>query len=188
MLTIKPISTISFNSALFLHNTLETLYNDHVIDFYIYIKHYAESNETKDHFHVFLIPTQRLDTTTLLEKFKELVFDNDIPLGVLPFRNSKFIEWHLYALHDNNFLISKMTDKEYSYDQGDYKMSSKDYFLDLLATADYSKISKVDILKKCAEKGLSFEDLCVSGLIPVQQINQYNQLFTMLKSSKEGKQ
>lgn len=183
MLTIKPIATISYNSPLFLKNTLETLYNDNIIDFYIYIKHLAELNETKDHYHLFLIPSKRLDTTSLRTKFNEVVLDNDIPLGVMPFRNSKFLDWHLYALHDPNYLITKMTDKEYCYTQADYKMSNKDYFLDLLATADYSKISKVDILKTCAQKGLTFHDICVSGLIPVQQITQYNTLYNILLST-----
>lgn len=180
MLTTKSIATISYNSSTFLKSTLNTLYNDHIIDFYIYIKHQAESNETKNHYHIFMIPTKRLDTTTLREKFQELDLSSDIPLGVMPFRNSRFIDWHLYAIHDANYLISKMTDKEYCYSTADYKMSDKDYFLDLLATADYSKISKVDILKKCVSSGLSFSAICVSGLIPVQQISQYKELYNMI--------
>lgn len=186
MLTIKSIATISYNSPIFLKSTLETLYKDNIIDFYIYIKHKAERDETKDHYHVFMIPTKRVDTTVLRKKFEEIDLDNDIPLGVLPFRTSRFIDWHFYALHDRSYLVSKMTDKQYHYSIEDYRMSDKDYFLDLLATADYSKISKIDILKTCIDRGLTFRDICCTGLIPVQQINQYKELYYLLEDSVDN--
>lgn len=54
MKTIKPISTVSWNTEEFLNKTLDKLVKDHVVLFWFYVKHFAESDEKKEHIHLYI--------------------------------------------------------------------------------------------------------------------------------------
>lgn len=103
-LTTKPISTISYNTEGFLRAKLEALYSAQIIEMAYYIKHQGEG-EDKDHCHVYIVPNRRLDTMALRDEFKEPTPNNDVPLGVLRFQNSKISDWLLYAVHDRQYLM-----------------------------------------------------------------------------------
>ena len=49
MKTIKPISTVSWNTDEFLNKTLKKLIDDNIAIFWFYVKHLPESNEGKEH-------------------------------------------------------------------------------------------------------------------------------------------
>lgn len=106
MATQKPISTISYNSEPFLKVVLQDLYNAHIIQNYLYIKHKGEDGD-KDHIHLRIEPNKRVDPMDLMEKFLEFVPDHVKPLGVRPFRPSKEEDWILYAVHDKDYLKLK---------------------------------------------------------------------------------
>lgn len=72
MKTIKPIATVSWNTEEFLVKQLNNLVNDHVILFWFYVKHFAESDEKKEHIHLYLEPDIRVDTNELRSNFEEL--------------------------------------------------------------------------------------------------------------------
>ena len=96
MQTSKPISTISYNSELYLYSVLEKLYKSHKIDFYAYIKHTGEMDpfgeSEKDHIHLFLIPNKRINTSDLDDLFIEPV-PNSKPLRCIP-----ILELQIYLL------------------------------------------------------------------------------------------
>lgn len=116
MKTTKPISTISYNSHAFLRGTLERLKKSHKIAFWVFIRHEPEEDEKKAHFHVYIEPNGKVDTEALRDLFQEIDRDNfDKPLGVLPFKSSKFADWYWYGIHDKAYLLSKGETRKHHY-------------------------------------------------------------------------
>lgn len=106
MNTVKPIGTISYNTPNYLANLLDSLWRDGILDDYRAIFHYAESEGKKDHFHLNLFPASRIDTTELRKRFEEPDPFNKLPLSCEPFRYSEPLNWLLYVLHDQDYLLS----------------------------------------------------------------------------------
>lgn len=103
-LTALPISTISYNSKDFLLTKLDELFNAGKLDDYRTINHKGEGGD-KDHWHVFMIPTRRIDTAQLRMEFQEIDINNpEKPLGVMPMRKSSSDDWLMYSLHDEAYL------------------------------------------------------------------------------------
>lgn len=106
MATQKPISTISYNTELFLKEKLEIWLKAHIIQSYQYICHKGEDGD-KDHIHLRIEPNKRVDPMDLQEELKEYQLGKEKPLGVRPFRPSKEEDWFLYAVHDPQYLKLK---------------------------------------------------------------------------------
>ena len=52
MKTIRPISSVTWNTEEYLQKTLNKLVDDHVIAFWFYVFHLPESNEKKELFQI----------------------------------------------------------------------------------------------------------------------------------------
>ena len=65
--TIKPLSSISYNTRDFLKNKLDDLSKRGVLDFWCFIFHHGEhmedGSQEKDHFHVSMVPGEQVDKT-----------------------------------------------------------------------------------------------------------------------------
>lgn len=123
MSTSKPISTISYNSENFLKLKLEELVSNHKLADYKYIRHYAEEDEAKDHFHVLLIPNCVIDPMDIQDFLKEFDPNNPKkPLGCIYFnRTSDVDEWLLYVMHFPAYLESKGQNREFIYSKDDFR-------------------------------------------------------------------
>ena len=184
MKTIKSISSVTWNSELFLNNVLNSLIDRGIISFWFYVHHNAETNETKDHFHIYMEPDCRVDTNDIRKEFEELPTcsdDKDI-IKPLPFEKSNFDNAYLYFTHDKLYLNSKGYYKQY-YNYTDVHTSDKFMLQEKVGLIDYYKIqgSRANKIKDAIIHGVSFEDMVLTGLIPVQQINQYQKLYDILK-------
>lgn len=107
MATLKPISTISYNTEPFLKEKLNLWVEQHIIQTYTYICHKGEDGD-KDHIHLRIEPNKKLDPMCLTELLCE--YDSkmpDKPLTVRPWRNSKEEDWYLYVVHDAEYLALK---------------------------------------------------------------------------------
>lgn len=114
-LTALPQSTISYNSEDFLIRKLTELFDAGRIDDFRAIHHVGEGGD-KDHFHVFIMPSRRMDTTALRSDFNEIDLEHpDRPLGVMPFRKSSSNDWLMYAIHDPAYLASHAHSDEASH-------------------------------------------------------------------------
>lgn len=111
MATQKPISTISYNSEIFLKEKLDNWIKAHIIQTYMYICHKGEDGD-KDHIHVRIEPNKKLDPMDLQSQLLEYKIGNDKPLGCRPFRPSKEEDWILYAVHDETYLKLKYSGGE----------------------------------------------------------------------------
>ena len=109
MRTTKPFSTISYNTAEFLKEKLERLVLERVISFYSYIEHYPEEDEKKKHKHLLIIPNGQINTDELTDILNEIDMAHPLekPLGVLPWRSSKFDDWYLYSVRYSSDELSK---------------------------------------------------------------------------------
>lgn len=184
MRTSKPFATISYNSVNFLTVKLDELVQRGVLDFYVFVPHLKEDDETKDHIHLYCVPSKLFDTFSLIDYLKEFDSSSDKPLTCIACKSSKFSDWYLYCSHNVEYLASKNQSRKYQYGLDEFISSSVDYLNEEIHQIDYSKFSRLVTLKNAVESGLSFTQLVSNGFIPVQLINQYSKVYEILKNDK----
>lgn len=185
MNTSKPISTISYNSTQYLDYILNQLINDDIIVFYAYIFHQAEDNELKNHIHLYVEPNARLDTSTLRKRFEEIDVTgvSEKPLGVMPFKPSKWQDWYLYSMHDIDYLRSKGLQRTYIYAKENFLISDVNYFNELVNTINYN-YGLVGKIIEGVNNGLSFATLISNGVIKANNVCQAKIIFNELMHDK----
>lgn len=185
MRTSKPFATISYNSASYLSSTLDKLVEQNILDFWCFIEHLPEDDETKKHKHLFCVPVSCFDCRTLIDYLQETDESNPTakPLTCIIPRSSKFDDWYQYSLHDVNYLASKGQARKYHYTVNDIIRSNDDYFNDLRYQINYSKINRMERIIAAVNNGETFESLLAMGQIPIQLINQYKSAYDMLRDN-----
>ena len=185
MKTSKPFSTISYNSVDYLNQKLSELVSRRQIDFFAWVLHYPEDDETKEHKPLYIVPNGRVDTDQVLDYLLELEPQKpDKPLKCMRPHSSKFADWYLYALHDTAYLASKGQSRKYHYSFSDVFCSDKDYLLEEVHTIDYAKLNRFASLRNAALSGQRFEDLLLTGTIPIQQTFAYRQAFELMANCR----
>ena len=186
MRTTKPFSTISYNSADFLREKLDRLVLERRISFYSYIEHHPEEDEKKKHKHLLIIPNGQINTDELTDILNEIDMTNPLekPLGVLPWRSSKFDDWYLYSVHDSAYLMTKGQSRKYFYSKDDIISSSEEYLTELIHTIDRSKYSKTLDFVNQIKNGATFEEMVLKGQIPVPLINQFLTMNNIIRDVK----
>mgnify|MGYP004675502197 CR=1 FL=1 len=184
MKTVKPISSVTWNTEEFLQKKLKELTDNHTISFWFYVFHLPESNEKKEHFHIYLEPDCRVDTNDIRVHFEEVPKDSkekDI-IRPLPFEKSNFDNAYLYFIHNKLYLNSKGLSKQY-YNYTDVKTSDEFLLQEKIGLIDYYKLqgSRVMRIREAIAHGITFEEMVSTSLIPVQQINQYERLYKILR-------
>ena len=181
MRTSKEIGTISYNTDEFLQERLEELIRNRVISDYMYIKHLPESDERKEHIHLWLKPNKLLDTMDLQDFFEEIDPGHSKPLKVLDFRVSKTDDWILYNQHFEPYLKYKGEDREIYYSKDDFRFNDEDQFNHLynhaLKGSEFAR--RYQILQRLQDDDFSGYDMVASGLIPLNlagNVNAFEQL------------
>ncbi len=183
--TSKPFSTISYNSDEYLQIKLNDLIRRGVIDFWVYVQHLAEDDETKEHKHLYIVPSKIYDTGQLVEYLQEIDASKPLakPLGIIMPVSSKFGDWFQYTQHDVAYLMSKGQSRRFGYTLQDYKMSDSDYFNELRHTIDQSKSKAHERLVEAVKNKVSFQDLVMQGAIPFNLIAQYQSAYNFISSA-----
>ena len=186
MRTSKLISTISYNSKEFLDHHLKQLYADHKISDYIYIYHYAEDDELKNHFHVVIKPNCLFDTMDLQDYFKEYDPNNPLnPLGMTDFKVSKMDDWILYDLHYPPYLAWKGQSRKYQYDPEEMicadKMTFQENYLHAMKESEFAY--QYNLLKDLQRDNIAPVDLINNGRVPLVMASQLRSY--MLMAGKE---
>lgn len=184
MRTSKPIATISYNSVEFLRMQLDQLIQSHKISDYMFIKHQAESDERKDHIHLWIRPNTLLDTMDLQKHFMELDMNNPKkPLKCIDFRASQVDDWILYNQHYEPYLRSKGEAREFHYKKEDFYYHDEDTFEDLYIHAfKGSEWAKRDqMLQALGDSSITPVELIMNGTIPLNMASQLNALEHMKK-------
>lgn len=184
--TTKLISSISYNTPDFLKGKLYDLVRLGILEYAYWIKHQAEEDETKDHFHIVVKPNKRLDTSALRNMFVELVKGEDLPRGVLPFRpTSRMSDWILYSAHDDLYLIQKGESRKYHYQHDDFLSTSLDLFDEDWRDCHRATDSKIPLIREMATLGKSWADVVALGVVPVNHLFQYKDIFFMFKDAAD---
>lgn len=170
MKTRKSCSTISYNTPEFLYDNLCQLMNEHKISNFMFIQHYAEEDEKKDHIHLFIQPNTLIDTMDLQDILKEP--DPDKPdklLKCLDFRVSKIDDWLLYNMHFEPYLASKLESRKFHYETTDFVYADYDLFLNdihhAMRGSDWAQ--KNQLLLTLAEGELKGYELIEKGVVPL---------------------
>lgn len=184
MKTSRPFSTISYNSKDFLISKLDELVRKRYISFYAFVEHYPEEDEKKKHKHLLIIPNGQVDTDQITDILQELDLTNPLkPLGVMPWRNSKWGDWYLYSCHDSAYLTSKGQTRGHHYQESDFISSNDDFMHELITTIDRTKYQKSQEFYEQVKKGVPFEVMLSKGQIPAPQFNQWLQMYNFISST-----
>lgn len=182
MRTSKPIATISYNTQEFLIMRLKELNDSHKISDYIFINHFAEDDERKNHIHLWIRPNTLIDTMDLQNYLTELVPDNPLkPLKCIDFRPSVIDDWILYSQHFEPYLASKGESREYHYIRDDFVYHDEDTF-DYLYTHAFKGSEwarRNQILQAICDGQNNPADLISNGTVPLNLSTQLNAFMYM---------
>lgn len=182
MRTSKPIATISYNTQEFLINQLDALVRNHKISDYMFINHFAESDERKSHIHLWIKPNTLLDTMDLQKHFTELDPKNPTkPLKCIDFQISKVDDWILYSQHFAPYLASKGESREYHYTKDDFVYNDEDTFEDLYNHAFKGSewARRNQILQSLSDSNTDPSKLILNGTLPLNMASQLNAFLYM---------
>lgn len=185
MSTSNPITTISYNTESFLKETLDHEVEMRRIQWYAYIKHDSEEDETKDHFHVLVIPNKLTDLMDFQFLFREIDEKNPKkPLGVMPCRaisKDNIDDWIPYVLHDRGYLALKHECREFFYKKEDMVTSDEDYYDYLYRHAfKASKWAKDnELLTMLKNEEINPHELVERGYVSMQMATQINAYYYM---------
>lgn len=177
MRTSKPIATISYNSQDFLVHQLDELIKNHKICDYMFINHFAEEDEKKNHIHLWIKPNTLLDTMDLQKHFTEINPSNPTkPFKCIDFRLSQVDDWILYNQHYEPYLASKGESRKFHYTRDDFVYNDEDTFDDLYNHAfkgsDWAKRNQ--ILEALAQGQMNPTQLILNGTVPLNMASQLN--------------
>lgn len=185
MRTSKPIATISYNTDAYLVGVLEKLRERNVVEFWAFIPHEPEDDETKPHKHVYVVPAKMLQTVDLQKEFSELDMTNLAhPKGVIMFVSSKFDDWYMYGLHDEAYLASKGQSRKYHYLPHDFVTSDTDTLNELVRRIDHLSITPYRVMVECIHQGLTWSQFFKRGSVPIAQLNQYRAAWEILSGGE----
>lgn len=189
MKTTKPIATISYNSTEFLDLKLSDLISSKKIEYYCYIVHLGEDDESgkKDHIHLYVEPARLIQTTDLNDYLIELTHDIQKPLKCLPFKPSKFPDWYMYAIHDKSYLSSKGLVKKYFYRFEDFKTSEIDELRYKVKTIDLLELTPFNSIREAVNNGETFEEYLCKGRVPIHQLLHYEKAFRSISRIRHSK-
>lgn len=185
MKTKRLVSTVGYNSPGFLAETLDRLVNAGLVEWAHYILHKAEEDETKDHWHIVLMPSRSVDTTALQRQFQEVDVTNPAakPLGVQPFRfTSKLDDWLLYSIHDAAYLASKGQTRKHHYAREDVLSTCPELLQEQWHEVNLAKYGLGEIVADAVRHNLTWEQLIVSGVIPQAQWTFWREVYWSLRN------
>lgn len=177
MRTTRPISTISYNSESFLLHQLKELVKEHKISDYMYIIHKAESDEKKDHIHLWLKPNTLIDTMDIQSFLTEIDYAHpDKPFRCIDFRLGAIDDWLLYNQHYEPYLASKFESREHHYCKFDFRFLDEDTFEDNYKHAFFGSdwAHRNQILEQLSIGQCNPANLILNGTIPLNMASQLN--------------
>lgn len=183
MKTIKPITTITYNTDKFLNLKLKELIKAGKIDFYFYVRHYGEEErlpngkkkKDKDHIHLYIRPACRFEMSDLPELLKEKDPNNpEKPLTCLPCNkcNSDY-DAYMYFIHDKGYLISKGMTRQHFYSYDDVVTSSPEYLDEMIHTFPVSPFQREEALYNAVLEGATDSEILKARILPMGDFYRY---------------
>lgn len=171
MQTSKPIAGISYNSKDFLEGKLKEWRQNKIIEYAMTIRHKAEGDEVKDHWHVFIIPAKRLQTLDLEIDSQEPDPEKpDKPLKILGLSVSKASDWVMYCLHDPLYLAEKGLERVYHYALEDFWSTDEDHFNMIISELSDCRNTIERRILNMITSGMDLASILHSGLVPMRYV------------------
>lgn len=148
----------------------------------MYIKHKKESDQKKDHIHLWIKPNTLLDTMDLQRHFAELDPQNPMkPIGCIDFRTSEVDDWILYNQHFGPYLATKGQCREFVYTKEDFYYCDEYTFDDRYEHAFKGSewAQRNQILNALHSGAVKPTDLILSGIVPLNMATQINSFMYM---------
>lgn len=190
MKTSKPISTIAYQTEPYLRQRLRELVKQGTIEFFCYIRHKPEEDESKGkpHIHLLVYPAKMVQTNDIRDYLKEYDPKHpDKPLSTAIWTSTKrFGDWYLYAVHDKAYLASKGQSRRYHYAFNDIVTDDLLTLNDLYQSIDLMEVSKYKAMLDAQSKGLSWDQFFLRGTVPIQQINQWREAWYTCKGLRNN--
>lgn len=186
MKTTRVISTISYNSPVFLFQRLEELRKNKIISFYAFVSHLPEDDEggKKEHIHLFVEPAKSLLTDDLTDQLIELDPSKpDKPKKCISWKFSKFADWYLYSIHDRRYLALKGMSRIYHYSYEDVITSDFDDLNFRVKSIDLLELSQYSDMLDAQSQGLTWVEYFRRGTVPIPQVTQFEKAWYLLCSN-----
>lgn len=179
------MSTISYNTEDFLIEKLNYMLDHNIIDFWAYIYHYKEEDEEKDHIHLYVVPSQLIDSNQFNREFVEFVEGEKLPRKNRPWvPSSKFDHWFLYIIHHAGYLASKGQSRKYHYSIDDVMRSDSVYLLDKVHQIDWTKINPLGSVIEAAKSGISFAEFLQKSNLNILQVRSAQFVFEQVQGGQ----
>lgn len=185
MRTSKPVSTISYNTKEFLIKKLNEMYDNCIISDWMFIEHYAEEDESKNHYHVYMSPNRMVDTMEIQKFFREIDLNKPSapPLGMIDFRGSKIDHWILYGLHYEPYLKTIGEERVYHYKKEDIvyrdELTFEYNYNHAFRGSEWAKRNQILVAIK--EGTVDPYSLIMNGTVPLNQATQLDCVSRMRK-------
>ena len=177
MRTSKSFEMVSYNTEPFLEMKIEELKKAKIISFAFWIHHQPDTDERKEHNHTYVIPSAMIQTDDFKEEFIEQVPGEELPrkgrierTSNYDFKESKWDDALLYAIHDKQYLSNKGLTRNIHYKFEDIKTTDKDFLEALIKRITPWSDKPVEKILRAIKEGESDLAALKAAGIPMQQI------------------
>lgn len=182
MRTRRIISTVTYNTDMWLAVNMKKWLDCGMIDWAHWIRHSPETDETKSHVHLVIQPAKILDTSALIKETYELdVTQPGKLLCCQPWRyTASMDDWLLYAIHDEGYLAFKGQSREKHYGIEDVCSTSPEFLREQFKGIDMRKYGLGKRLAEMVAAGNTWETVITSGAIPPAQFRFWKEVYFAL--------
>lgn len=196
MRTNKSISNIAYMSPFDFEMSVRRLQESGDIGTCFWIFHHGEGKD-KAHIHFILLGGEKTyNTNGLSDLFGFTLFDDGSKGSVTkcwcPTRHVE--DWLLYSIHDKLYLLHKCESKDYHYSFGDIMCGPNDndtlniHIQQAEHYRDFEMLDKVyRSIKFSVENNMSWHDVIISGLIPVNCLGSAFEVYQEMLAEKKSK-
>lgn len=163
---INKLSTIYYGKNLF---QLSELTSKGYMCFWAAVKHFPETYETKEHFHIYFESDKKLSPS----EWKILFTNNTVTI-----HPSKFDEWFLYSSHNKDYLTSKSLSRSYEYNLTMFDSSDRLDFEERVYNVTVPKTAKLASVYRLIKNGYTPQDLLRDGVISPNVYLQIKAIYT----------
>lgn len=194
MRTSKAFEMISYNTQPFLELKIKELIKAKIISFAFWINHKPDTDEKREHNHVYIIPSKLIQTDDIQDEFIEP--DPDQPNKPLKgriertsnydFKTAKWDDALLYAIHDKQYLKNKGLTRNIYYKWEDLKSTDEDRLQALINRITPWADKPVEKLKNSIKNGETRYKALLDAGIPMQQIGAALQWISVIQEENKN--
>jgi len=185
MVGTSSFGFISYNSREFLIDVLQGFIDDGTFSRCACWYH-ESTGKDKNHFHCYVEPAKKIDTSCIADKFIEGTEDGgQQSIAILPKCKSKWVDAYLYGIHNSDYLAFKGKVREVVNIVTDMHIYLGDFTADIVEAEMY--LSKFCLapyarLKQLVLQGKTLEEVYILLRIPFGQLRSVKEAFLFIQS------